>query len=204
MLFAAERRFTEMFVALGLALIVDGIDGPLARRWEVARLMPRWSGDALDFVVDYTTYVFVPAFAIVVSGLMPRPLAIACAAAIVVSGALYFADRKMKSEDNHFRGFPAVWNVVTFYLLALKPDAWLGTTVIGCLVIVTFIPVYFVHPLRVRRGRILNIMMLTLWAALAVITVLSGLEPNAWVSAGLLATAGYFLVAGLRTATGRE
>lgn len=201
---AAERRFTEMFVVLGVALIVDGIDGPLARRWQVARLMPRWSGDALDFVVDYTTYVFVPAFAIVASGLMPRPLAIACAIAIVVSGALYFADREMKAADNRFKGFPAVWNVVAFYLLVLKPDAWPGAAVIFCLVALTFTPIYFVHPLRVRRGRILNIVMLVFWAVLALITLLSKLEPNAWVSAGLLATAGYFLVVGLRPASGRD
>ena len=117
---AAERRFTAMFLALGAALIVDGIDGPLARRWTVAETLPRWSGDALDFVVDYTTYVFVPAFAIVMSGLMPPALDIACGLAIAVSGALYFADREMKTTTTAGLSGGVERGG---YLLALKPTA---------------------------------------------------------------------------------
>jgi phosphatidylcholine synthase len=200
LLLAAERRFTAMFLVLGIALIVDGLDGPLARRWKTAETLPRWSGDTLDFVVDYTTYVFVPAFAIVTSGLMPGWLGIACGLAITVSGALYFADREMKAADNRFKGFPALWNMVAFYLLALKPGGWICAAVILLLVILTFAPVCFVHPLRVRHGRTLNIVMLIIWAVLAALTVWFDLAPPAWLSAGLLLAGGYFLVAGLRAA----
>lgn len=201
---AAERRFTEMFAVLGLALIVDGIDGPLARRWQVSKTAPRWSGDGLDFVVDYTTYVFVPAYAIMVGGLMQSAFAVACGLAIAVSGALYFADREMKTVDNHFKGFPAVWNLVTFYLLALRPEPWLAAAVIAALVALTFAPVRFVHPLRVRRGRAVNIAMLAVWAVLALMTVMADLRPAPWLAAGLLLTGAYFLVAGLRFAAQRE
>src|SRR4029078_2426692 len=70
-LIAASRgEFPLMFVLLGVALIVDGIDGPLARRFRVAEPLPRWSGDLLDLVVDFTTYVMVPAYAIATGGLM--------------------------------------------------------------------------------------------------------------------------------------
>jgi phosphatidylcholine synthase len=200
LLLAAERRFTAMFLVLGIALIVDGVDGPLARRWKAAETLPRWSGELLDLVVDYTTYVFVPAFAIVTSGLMPTALGIACGIAITVSGALYFADREMKTADNRFKGFPAVWNAVAFYLLALKPDAWICAAVILLLVILTFAPVCFVHPLRVRHGRALNIVMLVVWAILAALTLWFDLAPGAWLSTGLLLAGGYFLVAGLRAA----
>lgn len=199
-MFAAERRFTAMFLVLGVALIVDGIDGPLARRWKTGEALPRWSGDMLDLVVDYTTYVFVPAFALVTSGLMPGWLGIVCGLAITISGALYFADAEMKTVDNRFKGFPAVWNAVAFYLLALKPDGWICAGVILLLVILTFAPVCFVHPLRVRRGRVFNIALLVVWTILAALTVRSGLAPDAWLSAGLLLTGGYFLVAGLRAA----
>src|SRR5215475_15649651 len=61
---AVAGQWAVMFAWLGLALIVDAADGPLARRLEVARTLPRWSGDTLDLVVDFTTYVFVPAYAI--------------------------------------------------------------------------------------------------------------------------------------------
>ena len=60
-----------MFFCLGLALVVDGVDGPLAREFKVAELLPRWSGETLDLIVDFTTYVFVPAYAIAASGLLP-------------------------------------------------------------------------------------------------------------------------------------
>ncbi|MFZ0650864.1 MAG: phosphatidylcholine synthase, partial [Pseudolabrys sp.] len=103
-------HWAGMFLCLGLALVIDGVDGPLARAFEVQKLLPRWSGDTLDLVVDFTTYVFVPAYAIAASGLMPQPLAIPAGVVVVISGALYFADREMKTADNYFRGFPAVWN----------------------------------------------------------------------------------------------
>ncbi len=53
-------------------MFIDGVDGALARHFRVAELLPRWSGDALDLVVDFTTYVFVPAYALAVSGLLPH------------------------------------------------------------------------------------------------------------------------------------
>ena len=113
---AVERAWPQMFLLLGAALLVDGVDGMIARRLDVAARVPRWSGDVLDLVVDYLTYVFIPAFVVVWSDLLPRLLSVPCAIAIIISGALYFADREMKTEDNFFRGFPAVWNVPVFYL----------------------------------------------------------------------------------------
>ena len=115
-----------MFLCLGVALIVDGIDGTMARRVRVAELLPRWSGDVLDLVVDFVTYVFVPAYAIAAGGLLPDLLALPAGIVIVVTGALYFADREMKTADNYFRGFPALWNVVAFYLFLLRPPPWLA------------------------------------------------------------------------------
>ena len=113
-----------MFFCLGMALVVDGLDGPMARAFEVEKLLPRWSGNTLDLVVDFTTYVFVPAFAIAASGLLPHVLAIPAGVVVVITGALYFADREMKTDDNYFRGFPAVWNLAAFYLYLLEPPEW--------------------------------------------------------------------------------
>src|SRR5205085_11583647 len=119
LLAALEHNWSLMLWLLGAALIVDGVDGTIARRLRVAERLPRWSGDVLDLVVDFLTYVFIPAFAVVASGLLPFSLAVACATAIIISGALYFADREMKTVDYHSRGFPSVWNVPLFYLFLL-------------------------------------------------------------------------------------
>ncbi len=83
-------------------MLIDALDGPLARRLDVARLQPDWSGDVLDLVVDFVTYVFVPAYAITASGLLMPIAAPLLGIGIAVSGALYFADRRMKSRRQSF------------------------------------------------------------------------------------------------------
>lgn len=197
LILATGGHWTMMFACLGLALIVDGVDGPLARALRVKDVLPRWDGAGLDFVVDFTTYVFVPAYAIAASGLLPDGLGMPAAGLIVVTGALYFADRSMKTDDNYFRGFPAVWNVIAFYLYVLMPPPWIAAGAIAALAALTFVPIRFVHPLRVRHLRWLNIALMAAWAVLALITVLADLSPGPYVVAGLSVIALYFLGAGL-------
>jgi len=197
MIAAARGDWPEMFLWLGIALIVDGIDGALARHFRVAEVLPRWSGDILDLVIDFTTYVFIPAFAIAAGGLLPPVVDLAIAIAVVVSGTLYFADREMKLPGNYFRGFPALWNAAAFYLFLLKPEPWLGVVGLLVLVVLTFVPFRFIHPVRVRRLRNLNLLLLLLWSLLALVAVLRGLEPNPWVTVGLCAIGLYFFLFGL-------
>src|SRR6201991_1581511 len=134
MLEAVREHWANMFGWLGVALIIDAIDGPIARRLDVVRLQPDWSGEVLDLVVDFVTYVFVPAYAITASGLLLPLAAPLLGAGIVVTGALYFADRRMKSEDNHFRGFPALWNAVAFYLFLLRLSPEMSSLVVPVLI----------------------------------------------------------------------
>jgi phosphatidylcholine synthase len=194
---AADEAWTRMFVWLGVALIIDGLDGTFARRLRVAEVLPRWSGDILDFVVDFTSYVFVPAYAMVTSDLLPPPVALALGIIITVTGALYFADRRMKTSDSYFRGFPALWNVAAFYLFVLKPAPWLGAIAIAVLAAATFAPVHFVHPVRVPRRRPLNLAALLIWALLALWALAQNLDPPAWVDVALAAIAIYFVIVGL-------
>jgi phosphatidylcholine synthase len=197
LLAAVRGAFDLMFLCLGIALIVDGIDGTIARALKVAELLPRWSGDVLDLVVDFVTYVFVPAYAIAAGGLMPEPLALLAGMIIVVTGALYFADRQMKTADNYFRGFPALWNVAAFYLFLLKPGRPVAVLIVAALAALTFVPFKFIHPVRVARLQALNIAGLILWAALALIAVLEDLAPGPWVAGGLVVIAVYLLGVGL-------
>jgi phosphatidylcholine synthase len=197
LLAAHERRFTAMFIWLALALIVDGVDGPLARRLRVKEVLPHWSGDTLDLVVDYLNYVMVPAYALVLSGLIPAPLSYGAGAAIAITSALYFADTRMKTEDSFFRGFPAVWNVVVFYLLIVKPSPEIALAAIALLCVATFVPVPFLHPFRVERLRYLTLTLLAAWVALAAIALAYDLSPPRAVWVALLMIAVYFLGAGI-------
>jgi phosphatidylcholine synthase len=197
LLYAVRGQWAAMFLCLGIALIVDGVDGTIARWLKVAEVLPRWSGDVLDFVVDFATYVFVPAYAIAAGGLLPELLALPAGVVIVVSGALYFADRQMKTADNYFRGFPALWNVAAFYLFLLKPAPALAAIIVAGLAVLSFVPFKFLHPLRVTRLRMLNIIALILWSVLALIAVLEDLAPGPWVAGGLVVIGLYFLGVGL-------
>ena len=194
---AAQQRWPLMFLWLGLAVIVDTIDGPIARKVRVAQLFPRWSGDVLDLVVDFLTYVFIPAFAIANGRFWPEPGGVVAGIVIVTTGVLYFADRRMKTADNYFRGFPAVWNAVAFYLFLLRPNVWIAGALIVVPAIFTFVPIVFVHPFRVVRLRALNAALLGISGALGVAAIVEDLTPGPWVTGALCAICIYFVTAGL-------
>jgi phosphatidylcholine synthase len=132
------------------ALAVDGVDGTLARWARVKEHAPRIDGEAFDLIVDYLNYVFVPAIFICRAGLVPQALALPLAAAILLSSVYVFVRRDMKTPDNYFRGFPALWNVVALYLFVAQPGPWAGAVAVAVLTILSFAPIRFVHPFRVR------------------------------------------------------
>ena len=197
LILATGGHWAAMFLCLGLALVVDGADGPIARAFDVQNVLPRWSGDTLDLVVDFTTYVFVPAYAIAASGLLPQILAIPAGIVVVISGALYFADREMKTKDNYFRGFPAVWNLAALYLYLLEPPEWAAAIAVAVLAGLSFTPIRFLHPLRVQHWRSFNIVLLAVWAVLAFVALIQDLSPGLYVTLPLSLIAVYFFAVGL-------
>ena len=112
---------------------------------------------------------------------------------IVVTGALYFADREMKTADNYFRGFPALWNAVAFYLFVLKPSPWLAAVIVVVLAVLTFVPFKFLHPFRVdalARGDDRGACALV--RALAAARVIYDLEPGPVGRGGLVVIGALF------------
>lgn len=151
---------------LGLALIVDGVDGTLARRASVKQVLPGIDGSVLDLVIDYLTYVVVPAVFMHRFGIFPSGLISVALAAWVLLTSLYcFANVGMKSGDNYFVGFPAIWNVVALYLWILGLSPWINAGVTVGLGLLTFSTVKFLHPFRVRALMRLNILTTGLWMA---------------------------------------
>ena len=188
---AVREHWAAMFGWLGMALVIDAVDGPIARRLDVVRALPNWSGEVLDLVVDFVTYVFVPAYAITASGLLLPFFAPLLGIGIVVSGALYFADRRMKAPDNTFRGFPALWNAAAFYLFLLHWPPALSTLGIALLIALTFAPFHTLHPVRVMRLRGLTMSLIALWALLAIFTLANDFQVGGGVTIGLCAIAAY-------------
>jgi phosphatidylcholine synthase len=188
---AVREHWSAMFGWLGAALVIDALDGPIARRLDVVRLQPNWSGDVLDLVVDFVTYVFVPAYAITASGLLLPLAAPILGLGIAVSGALYFADRRMKSADNHFRGFPGLWNVAAFYLFLLHMQPALSSLAVALLIAATFLPFHVLHPVRTMRLRWLTLTLIVMWGALLIYTLLNDFDVGTPVTVALCLIALY-------------
>jgi phosphatidylcholine synthase len=193
---AALHAWQTAYLLLGVALVVDGIDGPLARAVDVSNRLPWIDGRILDLVVDYTTYVFVPALIVVDGPLLTAPYAAIAAVVVIVAGALYFADTRMKTSEEAFRGFPAVWNVVVFQLMVYKLPALASLFVLAVCAVLTFTPVEFVHPVRVRRWRPLTLTMAAMWALLGGIALLADLNPPPVVVVALAVVSLYFAAVG--------
>jgi phosphatidylcholine synthase len=186
-----------MFVWLGVALVIDAADGPLARLVDVKGVLPRFSGERLDLIVDYLTYDVVPAFALIQSDLLPEPFRLPAAVAILLSSLFHVSDVESKTDEGYFVGFPAIWNIVLLYLFALSPPPSLSVAIVALLVALTFVPILCVHPFRVARLRPLTCLVTAIWILGAAIAVARPFPSPLWVQSLLLLTAAYFAMIGL-------
>ncbi len=167
MLAAVDAKWSLMFLWLVVALIVDGVDGPLARHFHVKTMWPTYDGVLLDLIIDYLTYVFIPAFALFQSGLLPGWTGWCAIIVITYASVIYFADTRMKTTDKSFAGFPACWNMVVLVLFALEPNFYLMTGIIVVLAATMFTNLKFVHPVRTERWRRVTLPVALAWVAFA-------------------------------------
>ncbi len=183
---------------LGAALAVDGLDGPIARKIGVRDILPRVDGATLDLIVDYLTYVLVPALFIYWFDLLPPGLGIWGAGWIVLTSLYCFANLEMKTADNYFVGFPAIWNVVALYFFVLSTPPWVNAAVTVALGVLTFVPLKFIHPLRVRELHIATWGATVLWAISSFVLVFFRSSAPAWMSWMLLAASAWLAFVSLR------
>ena len=197
MLSAVEGQWAMMFVWLVVALIVDGVDGPLARRFDVHRHWPTYDGVIMDMIVDYLTYVFIPAFALFKSGLLPGWTGWLAIIAIVYGSVLYFADTRMKTRDYSFSGFPAAWNMVVLVLFALEPNFWVILGIVVVLTAAMFTNLKFIHPVRTARWRAVSLPVAVAWVLFAGWAAWVDFHPESWAHWGLIVTSAWLLLAGI-------
>ena len=197
MLAAADAKWSLMFLWLIVAFFVDGVDGPLARKYDVKTNAARFDGMLLDLIIDYLTYVFIPAFALFKSGLLPGWTGWIAIIIITFASAMYFCDGNMKTKDNSFHGFPGCWNMVVIVLFALSPNFWFILALISLLAISMFLPVKFVHPVRTLRWRAVTLPMAMAWVVFAGWAAWVDFHPQSWAHWGLVITSIYLATAGL-------
>jgi len=196
MLAAVQEKWSLMFLWLVVAFIVDGIDGPLARKYDVKTNAPEFDGVLLDLIIDYLTYVFIPAFALYTSGLMDGWSGWVAIIIITFASAMYFADTRMKTKDYSFSGFPGCWNMLILVLFALAPSWWVCLIVVLALAAAMFLPIKFVHPVRTARWRAITLPMALAWTGFAGWAAWVDFHPESWAHAGLVITSIYLIAAG--------
>lgn len=186
-----DARWDVMFAWLGLALVIDGIDGTFARLANVTRNLPRFSGERLDLVVDYLTYVVVPALALWKAGYLTGIWEWLGPVLILMSSLFHFSDVDSKADDYAFVGFPAIWNVVAFYVFALGMSPASCVAVVLLCTALTFVPWKWAHPMRTPFLRPLTLVVCVAWGLAAVQTLLRGFPATGLASIVLLASAFY-------------
>jgi phosphatidylcholine synthase len=197
MLAAADEKWGLMYLWLVVAFAVDGIDGPLARRYEVTVYAKKINGVLMDMIIDYLTYVFIPAYALFKSGLLPGLTGWIAIIVITYASAIYFADTRMKTKDNSFAGFPACWNMVVIVLFATEPDFWITLGLVVALAVAMFTNLKFIHPARTQRWRMLSLPIAVAWTGFAGWAALVDFHPESWAHWGLVGTSLYLLFAGV-------
>jgi len=197
LLAAMDREWAMMFLWLVVAFAVDGIDGPLARRYLVWQNAPRFDGVLLDLIIDYLTYVFIPAFALFKSDLLPGWTGWMAIIIITYASALYFADTNMKTKDNSFSGFPGCWQMTVLVMFAVQPPTWLILLLVTLLSVAMFLPLKFIHPVRTERWRVLSLPMTFAWTFFAGWAAWVDFHPESWAHWGLVVTSVYLLFAGI-------
>ena len=197
MLAAVDGKWSLMFLWLVVAFVVDGFDGPLARRYEVEKNAPRFDGVILDMMVDYLTYIFIPAFALFKSGLLPGWTGWFAIIVITFASVLYMCDTGMKTKDKSFSGFPAAWNMLVLVIFATEPNFWISLVLVAALAVAMFLPLKFVHPVRTKRWRWVTLPVALAWTFFAGWAAWVDFHPESWAHWGLVISSVYLLVVGI-------
>jgi len=165
--------FRAAFLWLGLAVFIDATDGSLARTLRVKERLPWFSGETLDNVIDYLTYVFVPVLIMLRSEALPAALAPWLGTAVLVASGYGFsrADAKVQTSDYFFTGFPSYWNIVAFYMFVLRLPAWLNAAILAALVVLVFVPLRYIYPSRTRTWRAATLMLGVVWGVVTPVAV---------------------------------
>jgi len=192
---AAQHRFRGSFIMMAIATVIDSSDGILARRLEVKTRIPNFDGALLDNIVDYLTYVVVPAYLMLSAGMLPAGIfGYAIAAAVLLSSAYGFCQTNAKTPDHFFLGFPSYWNLVAFYLYCFGLSPALNAAILAGFALMVFVPIKYIYPSRTELLRRLTVSLGVIWGALVIYLLATLSSPNQFVVWLSFTYIGYYLI----------
>jgi len=193
----AAGRYRAAFAWLVVSTLIDSIDGALARRVDVKRRVPSLDGARLDDIVDYLTFVFVPAWMVMSAGLLPATVALPVASVVLLASAYGFSQTAAKTSDYFFTGFPSYWNIVALYLFALGLSPWTNAIVLLAFAVLVFVPIGYVYPSRTPTLRTVTLLLGIVWGVSMLAVIAQLRHPSPLLAWGSLAYPVYYGVLSL-------
>ena len=138
---------------LALAAIIDSVDGTLARKFNTPALADTFDGALLDNIIDFVTWTVLPLFWGFVALNLPTWVLALCATASVLG----FSNKKAKTDDLFFLGFPSYWNIVILYCYFLEFTPFTSSIILVLCAILVFVPIKYIYPSRTPNGQALTI-----------------------------------------------
>lgn len=192
-----QGRYKAAFLLMVVATAIDGTDGVFARWARVKELTPGFDGARLDDIVDYLTFVFVPALLLYHAGTLPPQWAGAVVAAILLSSAFGFSATNAKTADYFFTGFPSYWNIVALYLYAARLPPLVNAALLLGLSALVFVRIGYVYPTRTPVLRGLTIALCAVWGTIVLLMILMLPEVPGLLLIGSLFFPVYYVVLSL-------
>lgn len=191
----ARGDFRDALIVMAITLFVDSTDGPLARGLNVRERLPFFDGSLLDNVVDYLTYVAIPVFFMLRSGILADDTAgLTVASFIMIASAYGFCRTDAKTADHYFRGFPSYWNLAAFYLFCLRWPLLANASLLSALAVMEFLPIKFIYPNRTEPLRGLTLTLAFIWAAVTALMLPAAPSYNPLLLYASLAFIVYYFV----------
>lgn len=176
-----DRDYRLAFAWLSLQVFVDATDGWLARAVDVHRRLPHFSGAHLDDIVDYLTYVFVPALMVWHAPLVPEAWRLVTPAAMLLTSAYGFSRLDAKTSDHFFTGWPSYWNVLVLYLLMWQATPGFNTAVLLTHAALVLVPLRYVYPSRTPVLMPLTVALGFTWGVALLVALWRWHAVPAWV-----------------------
>lgn len=144
-----QHQYVYALWLMAITVIIDAIDGTLARIVRVKSVLPNIDGTLLDNIVDYLNYVITPCFFLYVkSDMVPEKYLLFIIITIVLASSYQFCQTDAKTPDHFFKGFPCFWNIAVFYMFVFQTAMDLNVWVLAFLCFLVFVPIKYVYPSR--------------------------------------------------------
>ena len=161
----------EAFLWLGLAFLIDSVDGTLARKFNVKKNLPNIDGKMLDSIIDFFNYVIIPSIMIYWFKYVPDQFILLIPAVLILISIYSYVNLNVLTNENYYNGFPAIWNVIVLYFYIFGTNQNFNLIFLILLILLKFSPIKCIHPLRVKKLKNLSIFFSVVWFLMSVLLI---------------------------------